>query len=105
MAAVRGGRHAPPLPPVAAPPCVSVPVLGHFLLDRDSGVLHDVRHATPECGIDGIPNGAWVHFAHELDRNLAAIAARMRTGGRTLPPVTPCPHCLIPHARPVGGVN
>lgn len=98
-------RHSPPLPQWPAAPCVTRELQGRFLLDRDTGVLHDALYAVEACGIDGIINAAWMHFAHELGRNLATIAARMRSGGRTLPPVTPCPHCLVPHARAVGGVN
>lgn len=98
-------RHAPSLPAWHAAPCVTRELMGTYLLDRDSGTLHDVRHAIPECGIDGIANATWMHFAAELDRSIRADTDRLREGGRTLPPVTPCPHCLLPHARAVGGVN
>ena len=58
-----------PLPDfrASAPAHVTRPdVLGRFLVDRDTLVVHDVYASTEECGIDAIRNGTYVHFLSEL---------------------------------------
>lgn len=55
-------------------------VLGRFIQDRDTGVVHDAYAATTECGIDVIRNGTWWHFWSE-------VAADPLRDVR-------CPHCL-----------
>ena len=65
---------APPLPAFAGSAHVTRELLGRFLLDRDTGVLHDVSHATEACRIDAIRNGTFVHFASELAGALPANA-------------------------------
>jgi len=57
---------APPLPKWSAPAHVKRELLGRFLLDRDSGLLHDVENATEGCRVDAIRNGTFTHFASEL---------------------------------------
>ena len=56
----------PPLPTWAAPPHVKRELLGRYLLDRDTNVVHDVAHALPACAVDAIANGTFIHFASEL---------------------------------------
>ncbi len=67
--------QAPALPDwsAKAPSHVTRELLGRFLQDRDTGVLHDVYRATPECLIDGIRNGTFFHFWSEVlaDANVA----------------------------------
>jgi hypothetical protein len=57
-----------PLPDFAAQrsPHVSREVLGRFLLDRDTGLVHDVATARPACQLDAIANATFIHFGHEL---------------------------------------
>jgi len=57
-----------PLPDfnAARPSHVSRDLLGRFLQDRDTGIVHDCHSATPECGIDGIRNGTFFHFWSEV---------------------------------------
>ncbi len=57
---------APPLPAWSAPAHVRRELFGRYLLDRDTGVVHDVAHALPSCGVDVIRNGTFIHFASEL---------------------------------------
>lgn len=57
---------APALPAFTAPPHVTRELLGRFLHDRDTGVLHDVSRGTEACRIDRIRNGTFVHFLREL---------------------------------------
>ena len=45
---------------------VSRPIMGRFLHDRDTDVVHDVTQATDDCQLDDIRNGTFVHFAREL---------------------------------------
>ena len=73
-------RHRPDLPAWPKPEHVARDALGHYLLDRDTNVVHSVRHAVPECELDKIKNGTFVHFAHEL-RELH-------------PDAEACPRCL-----------
>ena len=47
-------------------------LLGRYLHDRDTGLVHDMAHALESCGIDGIRNGTFVHFAPELEGALPA---------------------------------
>jgi len=65
---------APPLPKWSAPAHVTRELLGRYLIDRDTGVLHDVTVATEGCAIDRIHNGTFVHFASELAGALPADA-------------------------------
>ena len=58
--------EAPPLPVWTAPPHVTRELLGRYLHDRDTGVVHDTAHALESCGIDSVRNATFVHFAHEL---------------------------------------
>lgn len=44
-------------------------VLGRYLEDRDTGVLHDVEHATDACDLDGISHGTWYHFLIDVERH------------------------------------
>ena len=64
--------EAPPLPAFAAPAHVTRELLGRYLHDRDANVVHDTAHALEACGLDGIANATFVHFAHELDAALPA---------------------------------
>lgn len=73
---------APPFPAWERPEHVTRDLYGRFLLDRERGILHDVASSTPECGIDAIGQGTFVHFAHELERDPATVAAAR------------CPRCL-----------
>lgn len=57
---------APALPAWSAPAHVKRELFGRFLLDRDTGVLHDVSAATEGCAVDAIRNGTFTHFASEL---------------------------------------
>jgi hypothetical protein len=57
---------APALPAWSAPPHVGRDLFGRYLLDRDSGVVHDVQHALESCAIDAIRNGTFYHFESEL---------------------------------------
>ena len=58
--------EAPALPAFTAPAHVTRELLGRYLHDRDSGLLHDTAHALEACGLDGIRNATFIHFAHEL---------------------------------------
>jgi len=61
--------YAPdPLPDftASAPAHVHRQLLGRFLVNRDTLVVHDCYRATEECGIDGIVNGTFYHFWGEL---------------------------------------
>ena len=64
--------EAPPLPSWSAPPHVTRELLGRYLVDRDTGTVHDVAHALEACAIDGIRNGTFVHFESELAGALPA---------------------------------
>lgn len=57
----------PPLPVFVGAAHVTRQLLGRYLHDHDTNVVHDVTHALETCGIDGIRNGTFVHFADELD--------------------------------------
>lgn len=57
-----------PLPDFNAgrPAFVSRDLLGRFLQDRDTGIVHDCHAATEECGIDSVRNGTFFHFWSEV---------------------------------------
>lgn len=59
---------APALPnwSAKAPAHVTRELLGRFLRDRDTRVVHDVYEATPECAVDAIRNGTFFHFWDEV---------------------------------------
>ena len=59
-------------------------LLGRFLQDRDSRVVHDVYRATPECGVDAIRNGTFFHFWSEVVAD-PGVANDL-----------PCPYCMTP---------
>lgn len=69
-------HEAPPLPTWSAPAHVKRELLGRFLEDRETGVIHDVQHATVACDVDAIRNGTFYHFLSEI------------------PDGTDCPHCI-----------
>lgn len=73
--------RAPEFPRWSAPSHVRREVLGRFVLDRESGVLHDVTRAGEECRIDGIGSATWIHFGHEVE-------------SAAPPDARPCPVCL-----------
>ncbi|HEV8546214.1 MAG TPA: hypothetical protein VGQ64_07955 [Candidatus Limnocylindrales bacterium] len=96
---------APSLPAWPVPPFVTREIQGRFLLDCDSGVVHDVGHATEACAIDAIRNATWTHFAHELERSTAGSRERLQAAGREMPEASPCSYCLLPYARPAGRIQ
>jgi hypothetical protein len=57
---------APTLPAWSAPAHVRRELFGRYVVDRDSGFVHDVQHALEECGVDAIRNATFVHFESEL---------------------------------------
>ena len=66
------------------PAHVTRELLGRFLQDRDTRVVHDVYHSTPECGVDAIRNGTFFHFWSEVVADTGVVDD------------LPCPHCLAP---------
>jgi len=60
--------QAPALPDWSGktPAHVTRELLGRFLQDRDTRVVHDVYQATPECAVDAIRNGTFFHFWSEV---------------------------------------
>jgi hypothetical protein len=50
---------------------VSRDLLGRFLQDRDTGIVHDLYAAVPGCGADDIHNGTFFHFWSEVQADLA----------------------------------
>lgn len=56
----------PALPSWHRPSGVVREVLGRFLLDRDTHLVHDCEHAVEACDIDAIANGTWFHFWLEV---------------------------------------
>jgi hypothetical protein len=76
--------QAPALPDWSAQASAHVTreLLGRFLQDRDSRVVHDVYHATPECGVDAIRNGTFFHFWSEVVADTSVADDR------------PCPLCM-----------
>ena len=67
-----------------APAHVTRELLGRFLEDRSTRVVHDVYQATPECGVDAIRNGTFFHFWSEVVAD-TSVADDL-----------PCPHCMLP---------
>ncbi len=63
---------APAFPTWSAPAHVTRELLGRYLHDRDTNIVHDTAHALEACGIDGIHNATFVHFRSELERALPA---------------------------------
>jgi hypothetical protein len=57
-------------------------LLGRFLQDRDTRVVHDVYAATPECGVDAIRNGTFFHFWSEVVADTSVADDQ------------PCPRCI-----------
>jgi hypothetical protein len=57
-----------PLPDFSAGRSASVTrdLLGRFLHDRESGILHDCYAAVPGCAVDEIRNGTFYHFWSEV---------------------------------------
>lgn len=49
-----------------APAHVTRELLGRFLEDRSTRVVHDVYRVTPECAVDAIQNGTFFHFWSEV---------------------------------------
>lgn len=76
--------RAPALPDWSAhaPAHITRELLGRFLQDRDTRVVHDVYQATPECAVDAIRNGTFFHFWSEVVAD-TSVADDL-----------PCPHCL-----------
>lgn len=76
--------QAPALPvwSAQAPVHVTRELLGRFLQDRDSRVVHDVHRATPDCAVDAIRNGTFFHFWSEVVAD-ASVAEDL-----------PCPRCM-----------
>jgi len=71
-AAVRAwAEHPEPLPDFAALRSAHVTrdVFGRFVLDRDTGTLHDIANATAACNIDSVHNGTYFHFWHEAQEH------------------------------------
>ena len=100
----------PPLPRWTAPAFVTREQLGRFLIDADTGVVHDVSHATAGCGIDEIQNCTWTHFASEIVGSIASTPVRMHEGvvkgvspRHEMPAAAACPLCLVPFARAGSG--
>jgi len=78
--------QAPALPDWSAqsPAHVTRKLLGRFLQDRDTRVVHDVYRATPECAVDAIRNGTFFHFWSEV-----VVDARVVDD-------LACPYCMAP---------
>ena len=75
---------APALPAwsVRAPAHITRELLGRFLQDRDTRVVHDVYAAKPECAVDAIRNGTFFHFWSEVIAD-TSVADDL-----------PCPRCI-----------
>ena len=67
-----------------APAHVTRELLGRFLRDRDTRIVHDVYRATPECAVDAIRNGTFFHFWSEVVAD-ASVADDLL-----------CPLCMAP---------
>ena len=57
---------APALPAWSGPAHVKRQLFGRYVVDRDTGIGHDVQHALEECAVDGIRNATFYHFEAEL---------------------------------------
>ena len=75
---------APALPDWSekAPAHVTRELLGRFLEDRTTRIVHDVYRATPECAVDAIRNGTFFHFWSEVVAD-TSVADDL-----------PCPRCM-----------
>jgi hypothetical protein len=58
--------EAPSLPTWHATATVTRELFGRYVVNRDTGIVHDVQNAADECGIDGITSATFFHFATEL---------------------------------------
>jgi hypothetical protein len=76
--------RAPRLPAwsALAPAHVTRELLGRFLQDRDTRIVHDVYAAKPECLVDSIRNGTFFHFWSEVVAD-TSVADDL-----------PCSHCM-----------
>jgi hypothetical protein len=55
-------------------------LMGRFLQDRDTGLVHDCHVATEVCAVDAIKNGTFYHFWSEVQIDPALDI--------------PCPNCI-----------
>jgi len=78
--------QAPPLPAwsAKAPAHVTRELLGRFLQDRDTRIVHDVYAARSECAVDAIRNGTFFHFWSEVVADTGVTDD------------LPCPSCMAP---------
>lgn len=60
---------APALPAWSGPAHVRRELFGRYVVDRETGTVHDVQHALEECGVDAIRNATFYHFESELPAN------------------------------------
>ena len=62
----------PPLPDFneGKPEHVTRPLLGRYIEDRETNVVHDCHRATSTCRVDGIKNGTFYHFGYEVPEGL-----------------------------------
>jgi hypothetical protein len=67
-----------------APAHVTRELLGRFLQDRDTRIVHDVYAAKPDCHIDAIRNGTFFHFWSEVVADVSVVND------------LPCPRCMTP---------
>jgi hypothetical protein len=67
-------QEVPPLPTWTASEHVTRELLGRFIENRETGVVHDVRNATPACDVDGIARGTFYHFISEVPASLTDCA-------------------------------
>jgi len=65
---------APPLPAWSAAAHVRRELFGRYLVDRDTGVVHDVQHALEGCAVDAIRNATFFHFETELPGDVVDCA-------------------------------
>ena len=63
-----------PLPAWSAPGHVKRELFGRYLVERDTGIVHDVEHAAEACEIDGIRDGTFYPFETELPDELVDCA-------------------------------
>ena len=65
-----------------APSHIARELLGRFLQDRDTRVVHDVYRATTHCAVDAIRNGTFFHFWSEV------------VADNSVADDLPCPRCM-----------
>ena len=65
-----GSYRSPDFPKWTGSSHVKRELLGRYIEDRSTGLVHDVEHATEFCGIDGIVNATFYHFELELPDHL-----------------------------------